>query len=128
MIVLLLKVNVAPATVSFDTTPVIVSKLGLYCSVNVPDVAFRPLLSAIGMPLPGMLLAALIVANATVTPGVVELNSCVVVIAKALWNVTSTLEPVLRSLVTTTTEFGVPVGPGGLLPICVARPPLVKAA
>ena len=46
-------VKVAPATVSLDATPLIVSRVGLYCSVKVPEVTFWALLMAIGMPLPG---------------------------------------------------------------------------
>ena len=41
-------VNVAPAI--SDTAPLIVSKLGLYWRVKLPDVTPKPLLSATGMP------------------------------------------------------------------------------
>src|SRR5579862_7607976 len=72
LIVLDARVNEAPATC--DTALLIVNRLGLYSSVNVPEVTLRPLDSAIGMPLPGMLLATLIVAGPIETPGVVEDN------------------------------------------------------
>src|SRR5208337_1677791 len=118
------KVNDAPATL--DTTPLIVSKLGLYCNVKLPEVTPRPLLNAMGMPLPGTLLATLIVASAIGTPGVVELKSWLVAVARALWKVTRTLAPEDTSLVTMTTELG--VLPALLFtPTCFPKPPLVRA-
>src|SRR5579862_1266700 len=70
LIVLETSVNDAPPI--FDTAVLIVNKLGLYSKVKLPEVTLTPLDSAIGMPLPGMLLATLIVATPTETPGVVE--------------------------------------------------------
>src|SRR5579862_2880485 len=110
----------------FDTAPLMASRLGLYCKVNVPEVTLSPLDSAMGMPLPGMLLATLMVAKPMDTPGVVEDSSWLVAVARALWNVVSTLAPEVTSLVTITTELGVLPAPL-LTPICVARPPLDSA-
>src|ERR1700722_8431105 len=56
-------------------TPVILSSAGLYFRVKLPDVTPSPLLSAIGMPALGMVLAALILARETEMLVVLETNN-----------------------------------------------------
>src|SRR5262249_20128033 len=73
LLIVVLTVKVAPAIL--ETAPVKFKRLGLYWRVKLPEVTLRPLLRATGMPLSGMLLAALIVASEVVTPGVVEVRS-----------------------------------------------------
>src|SRR5579862_9456979 len=114
----------APAT--FDTALLMVNRLGLYCNVKLPEVTFKPLLSAMGMPLPGMLLATLIVASAIDAPASGDESNWLVACANALWNVTKILVPELTSLVTMTTELGVLLALA-LTPIWVASAPLVRA-
>src|SRR5579862_8054112 len=85
-----LDTSVNEASAILDVTPLMVSKLGLYCNVKMPEVTPRPLDKAMGMPLPGMLLGTLMVARVMETPGVLELSNWPVDWASALWKVTNT--------------------------------------
>ena len=100
---------------SLDATPVMLRSVGLYCNTKLPEVTFNPELSAIGIPLFGCSCGKLIVATPIVIPAVVVVNNSLVAVANDCWNVTSTLAPVVVSLVATTTELLSPLA----LPTCV---------
>src|SRR5579862_2552539 len=57
---------------ALGATAAMLKRVELYCSVKVPEVTPWPLLRAMGIPLPGTLLATLIVARPMDTPGVLE--------------------------------------------------------
>src|SRR5262245_46798904 len=71
--IVVLTVKVAPAI--FEIPPVMFNNAGLYSNAKLPDVTFRPLLRATGIPLLGMALERLIFASPMDTPGVVEERS-----------------------------------------------------